>query len=254
MVIHHIQRHPLTSGYLHADFYQVSLREKMRADVPLIVIGTSDAVEHLQRRADDGAGVAARRSAAAGPAVAHRGRHLAPGRARAVAARARPADPGNVTILTDPDVMVVKIARPRVAEEEAAAAETEEAAAAAAAAAKLPEAMPRRRPRTSGHVACEAPRALSSRGLFHSPSLRARRRSRWPRRNSAPLTAALAGPLQSPYGQGARRRSGRRTSLHRRLLRQAAARRQDACPAPRRCRTSDGPGFEDAQLLAVPAA
>ena len=34
VVIHHIQRHPLGKGILHADFYQVSLREKMRADVP----------------------------------------------------------------------------------------------------------------------------------------------------------------------------------------------------------------------------
>src|SRR5262245_59306028 len=34
-VIHHVQRHPLTDAILHTDFYQVSLREKMRAEVPL---------------------------------------------------------------------------------------------------------------------------------------------------------------------------------------------------------------------------
>jgi len=45
VVIHHIQRHPLNSSLIHADFYQVSLREKMRADVPLVLVGTSNAVE-----------------------------------------------------------------------------------------------------------------------------------------------------------------------------------------------------------------
>src|SRR3972149_2451022 len=43
VVVHHIQRHALTSSPLHADFYQVSLREKMRADVPLVVVGRSEA-------------------------------------------------------------------------------------------------------------------------------------------------------------------------------------------------------------------
>src|SRR3972149_4080094 len=45
IVVHHVQRHPLTSSPLHADFYQVSLREKMRADVPLVVVGRSEAVD-----------------------------------------------------------------------------------------------------------------------------------------------------------------------------------------------------------------
>ena len=44
VVIQKIQRHPLTSGVLHAEFYQVSLTHTMRADVPLVVIGTSDAI------------------------------------------------------------------------------------------------------------------------------------------------------------------------------------------------------------------
>jgi large subunit ribosomal protein L25 len=45
VVIQKIQRHPLTSGVLHAEFYQVSLREKMRADVPLIIVGKSEGVD-----------------------------------------------------------------------------------------------------------------------------------------------------------------------------------------------------------------
>jgi large subunit ribosomal protein L25 len=43
-IIQHIQRNPLTGAILHADFYQVSLREKMRADVRLVLVGSSDAV------------------------------------------------------------------------------------------------------------------------------------------------------------------------------------------------------------------
>ena len=44
VVIHKIQRNPLNGSFLHADFYQVQLREKMRADVPLQFIGESEAV------------------------------------------------------------------------------------------------------------------------------------------------------------------------------------------------------------------
>ena len=45
VVIQKVQRHPLTSGVLHAEFYQVSLREKMRADVPLVVVGKSEGID-----------------------------------------------------------------------------------------------------------------------------------------------------------------------------------------------------------------
>jgi large subunit ribosomal protein L25 len=43
-IIQHVQRHALSGTILHADFYQVSLREKMRADVPLVLVGHSEAV------------------------------------------------------------------------------------------------------------------------------------------------------------------------------------------------------------------
>lgn len=45
VVIQKIQRNPLNSEYLHADFYQVSLREKMRAAVPIVIIGNSIAID-----------------------------------------------------------------------------------------------------------------------------------------------------------------------------------------------------------------
>ncbi|HXH21839.1 MAG TPA: 50S ribosomal protein L25 [Dehalococcoidia bacterium] len=43
-IVQHLSRDPLDGSPLHADFYQVSLREKMRADVPLVLVGSSEAV------------------------------------------------------------------------------------------------------------------------------------------------------------------------------------------------------------------
>src|SRR2546423_1416202 len=43
MIINKVQRDPLSNAILHADFYQVSLRERMRADVPIVLAGSSEA-------------------------------------------------------------------------------------------------------------------------------------------------------------------------------------------------------------------
>jgi large subunit ribosomal protein L25 len=132
-IIQHISRDPLNGTPLHADFYQVSLREKMRADVPLTVIGSSDAVNTFN------------------------GVLTTP--VDTVQVEALPLDipthievdisalteldtslhvsdltvPENVTILTAPDVVVAQVAASRVeqevvAEEEAAAEAAAEAA------------------------------------------------------------------------------------------------------------------------------
>jgi large subunit ribosomal protein L25 len=133
VVVQKVQRHPLTSKVLHAEFYQVSLRTRMRADVPLVVVGKSEGVDTFN-------GV-----------LVHA--------LETVQVEALPLDlpsrievditplahledtlhvsdldlPEGVTLLTDPEVVVVKVASPRVAmelEEEAAeaAAAAEEAA------------------------------------------------------------------------------------------------------------------------------
>ena len=47
VMVRDIQRGIVTDKILHVDFYQVSLAEKMRAEVPLVVIGKSSAVEDL---------------------------------------------------------------------------------------------------------------------------------------------------------------------------------------------------------------
>jgi len=47
VIVRHIQRDILDDKIVHVDFYQVSLVEKMKADVPLLLIGKSPAVEDL---------------------------------------------------------------------------------------------------------------------------------------------------------------------------------------------------------------
>ncbi len=47
VMVRHIQRDVLNDTVLHVDFYQVSLAEKMKADVPLLLIGKAPAVEDL---------------------------------------------------------------------------------------------------------------------------------------------------------------------------------------------------------------
>ena len=39
-----VQRDPITDEFLHIDFYQVSLKEKIRLEVPLIIVGEAPAV------------------------------------------------------------------------------------------------------------------------------------------------------------------------------------------------------------------
>lgn len=134
VVIQKIQRHPISSSPLHAEFYQVSLTETMHADVPLVVIGQSEAVityngvlmtalESLQVEALP-LDLPNRIEVDITPLVELE---------QSLHVRDLPLPP-NVTILTDMDVMVVKISSPRVATEEEEAAEAAEAEEAAAAA------------------------------------------------------------------------------------------------------------------------
>ncbi|HEX5140095.1 MAG TPA: 50S ribosomal protein L25 [Dehalococcoidia bacterium] len=133
VVIQKVQRHPLTSGLVHLDFYQVSLRQKMRADVPLVVIGKSEGVDTYN-------GVLVQ---------ALEVLHVEalpldlPSRIEVdITPLANLEDtlhvsdlpiPGNVTVLTDAEVVVVKVASPRVsAEEEEEGVEAAEAPEAAA--------------------------------------------------------------------------------------------------------------------------
>ena len=44
VVVRDLKRNAVTDQLLHVDFYQVSMTEKMRADVPVVLVGVSDAV------------------------------------------------------------------------------------------------------------------------------------------------------------------------------------------------------------------
>ena len=43
--VRHVQRNPITDEFLHVDFYQVSLKEKIRIEVPLVIVGEAPAVD-----------------------------------------------------------------------------------------------------------------------------------------------------------------------------------------------------------------
>lgn len=45
VLIHHLQLHPVDDRPLHADFYQVDLKEKVTTEVPVELVGQSPAVE-----------------------------------------------------------------------------------------------------------------------------------------------------------------------------------------------------------------
>jgi len=44
VLIHNVQFHPVTKDPLHADFYQVNMKEKVKTNVPLMVVGEAKAV------------------------------------------------------------------------------------------------------------------------------------------------------------------------------------------------------------------
>ena len=134
VMVRDVARNPLDGKLLHVDFYQVNMAEKMKADVPVILTGTSDAVTTyggvLMQMVD----------------VIHV--EALPGEIpseftvdvsviteleQGVHVRDLHLDETKVTILSDPDIVLAKVAAPRLATEEeeeaaAAAAEGEEAA------------------------------------------------------------------------------------------------------------------------------
>ena len=138
VVLRGVQRDPVTDELVHIDFFQISLTERLRADVPLIIVGESPGVL-IQ-----------------GGLLLHSLDHLTiealpteiPSRIEVDVSVLEEIDsalfvrdlavPGNVEVLSDPDQVVVKVEPPKLAAEVA----REEEAAAAAAAAEAPAAVP----------------------------------------------------------------------------------------------------------------
>ena len=115
VVVQKVQRHPLTSQVLHTEFYQVSLRTRMRADVPLVIIGQSEGVETYNgvlMKAIETVQV----EALPLDLPSHIDVDITPLVNLEDTLHVSDLDiPEGVTLLTDPEVVVVKVSSPRVA-------------------------------------------------------------------------------------------------------------------------------------------
>jgi len=134
VIISKVQRHPVNSSFLHADFYQISLREKMKADVPITVVG-QDASEAMNTY--NGILMMGIETVSVEALPLDLPTHFEVD----ISGLANLEDtlhvssivaPESVTILTDPEVVVLKIASPRLAVEGEEPEEVEAAAAAEA--------------------------------------------------------------------------------------------------------------------------
>lgn len=132
VVIRDIMRNPLNGHVVHIDFYQVSMTERMRAEVPVVMVGSSDAVatyggvllQTLER-------VAVEALPADIPAEFQIDVSVLAELEQSIHVRDLAFDADKVIVHTDPDVVLARVASPRVvtAEEEGAAPAEGEAAA-----------------------------------------------------------------------------------------------------------------------------
>jgi large subunit ribosomal protein L25 len=136
VVVRAVQREPVTGQILHVDFYQVSMTEKMRAEVPVVLVGTSDAVATyggvLMKMIET---IAVDALPADIPAQFEADITALTELEQSLHVRDLHIDESRISVHTDPDVVVARVAAPRraAAEEEAAAAPAEEGAEAPAA-------------------------------------------------------------------------------------------------------------------------
>lgn len=137
VLIRHLQRHPYNDTILHIDFYQVSMTERMTTDVPIRVIGSTPAI-------DDFGGMVVQElntvSVECLPGNLPSMLEIDLGKIESVGDSLHVRDlvaPSDVTILADPDAVVVRVASSAVtieapteeaeeAEAEASAEEAEE--------------------------------------------------------------------------------------------------------------------------------
>lgn len=143
VIITRIERHPVNSSFLHADFYQVSLRERMRAEVPITVVGKSEAIDTYNGVLMTGIETLSIEALPLDlPTHFEVDISVLKNLEDSLHVRDIPI-PANLTVHNDLDVVVVKIASPRVSvegEEAAEAAAEGEAPAAAEAEGEEPAA------------------------------------------------------------------------------------------------------------------
>jgi large subunit ribosomal protein L25 len=115
VVVREVSRDAVTGQLLHLDFFQVSMTEKMRTDVPVVLVGVSDAVTTF-------GGVLLqtleRISVEALPADIPTQFEVDVSRItqldESLHVKDMAIDASRVTIHTDPDVVVARVASPRV--------------------------------------------------------------------------------------------------------------------------------------------
>lgn len=129
VVVREVDRHPVTDQILHVDFFQVSMTEKMKADVRVVLTGVSPAVDTfggvLLQTLDT---VAVEALPADIPTEFEIDVSRLTELEMSVHVRDLHVDAGKVTIHTDPDVVLARVATPRLAveAEEGAAADAAE--------------------------------------------------------------------------------------------------------------------------------
>jgi large subunit ribosomal protein L25 len=127
VVIRDIARDPVSYRILHVDFYEVSMTEKMRAQVPIVLIGESDAVKTYQGiLLQTLENIEIDALPADIPANFECDVTVLTELEQSIHVRDLNIDETKITLHTDPDVVVARVAAPRLAaEEEGAAAAAE---------------------------------------------------------------------------------------------------------------------------------
>jgi len=138
--VHHVQRNPLNDDLLHVDFYQVSLKEKIRLEVPIVVVGEAPAVDiYHGMLLQNTNSVAIEGLPAEMPPYIEVDVSGLTEIDDAIHIKDLPVSAG-LTFLVDPELVVVKVSPPRIEVEEVAEEEAVPAAEAAEAEAKAEKA------------------------------------------------------------------------------------------------------------------
>lgn len=118
VVVRAIQRHPLSRELQHIDFYQVDLSRMLQANVPVTIIGEAPAVHTYQGITITGLD---RVLVEALPAAMPQYLEISVDGLEELDSQLTVADlevAAGVRILSDPEIMIVRVARPRLIEEE----------------------------------------------------------------------------------------------------------------------------------------
>lgn len=115
VVVRELKRDPVNGQLLHVDFYQVSMTEKMRAEVPVVLTGSSDAVSTYGGILLQMAEVVAIEALPADiPAQFEVDVSRLTELEQSLHVRDLAIDTTRVTLMSDPDVVLARVAAPRI--------------------------------------------------------------------------------------------------------------------------------------------